>query len=231
LLIALALPALAQEFEAVSIRPNKSGEAHSGTHTNNGGLRADNVNLRTLITMAWDIRDYQLQGPDWLQTERFDIAAKFPDGMPKEREAESAALRTMMQKMLHERFKLASHRESKTFRVQNLVVAAGGIRFEAVPNCESHNQNSNGTHYVGKCVSMASLAEFLSRRGDFPVLDRTGLKSFYDMTLDWAPEGPDSTGPTLDQALREQLGLKLDSARAVLEVMVLDHAEKTPTEN
>jgi len=228
LIAAIAGAAGAQEFEVVSIRPNKSLDSHSGTHTDGGIMTATNVSLRSLIMMAYEIRDYQLEGPNWLGSERFDIAAKFPGAMPKEREAYNNAFHAMVRKMLDDRFKLAIHRDSKTFRLQELAIEKGGIKFKESPDRDSHNSDSRNTHYTGSSVSMAAFAVFLSQTGDYPVLDKTGLKGFYDLKLDWGTE-PD--GPSLADALRDQLGLKLETRRAPLEIIVVDHVEKVPTEN
>jgi uncharacterized protein (TIGR03435 family) len=228
LFAAFAGAAGAQEFEVVSIKPNKSLDSHSGTHSDQGRMTATNVSLRSLIVTAYDIRDYQLEGPDWLSSERFDIAAKFPEALPKDREAYNAAFHAMVRKMLDDRFKLAIHRDSKTFRIQELVAEKDGIKFKQVTDNDSHSQNSNNTHYVGSCVSMIAFAAFLSQMGDYPVLDKTGLQGCYDLKLDWGVE-PD--GPTLTDAMREQLGLKLETRRAPLEIVVVDHVEKVPTGN
>ena len=139
----------------------------------------------------------------------------------------------MLQKMLLERFKVAIHRDTRTFAVYGLVAGKSGIRFQEVPDGDSHSQNTNNNHYTGTCVSMASFAEWLARRMDMPVLDMTGLKGFYDMKLDWAPESATDAPelPTLPVALQEQLGLKLETRKAPIEVLIVDHAERIPTEN
>ena len=95
----LASTALAQEFEAVSVRPNNSGGFDSHSHSDQGLLKDTNVTLRSLIATAYQIRDYQLEGPDWMGSERFDVAAKFPEALPKGRERYEAAMGTMMRKM------------------------------------------------------------------------------------------------------------------------------------
>ena len=228
LVAAFASTAIAQEFEVVSIKPNKSLDYHSGTHSDQGRMTATNVSLRSLIVMAYDIRDYQLEGPYWLSSERFDIAAKFPEALPKDREAYNAAFHAMVRKMLDDRFKLAIHRDTKTFRIQELVIEKDGIKFKEAPDRNSHNSDSRNTHYTGSSVTMAAFAAFLSQMGDYPVLDKTGLKGFYDFKLDWGVE-PD--GPTLTDAMRDQLGLKLETRRAPLEIVVVDHVERMPTEN
>ena len=228
--------ALAQEFEVVSVKPNNSGSNSSSTHSDRGRLIAENVTLRSLVVMAYGMKDYQVEAPDWLRDAHFDIAAKFPEALPNNGGKYNAALHAMMEKMLEERFKIAVHRGTKTFSVYGLVVGRNGIKFKEVPDSDSHSQNSNNTHYVGSCVNMASFADFLSRRVDLPVLDMTGLKAYYDMKLDWDPEpkadSPDlPAGITLRDALEEQLGLKLEGRKAPIEILVVDRIERTPTEN
>src|SRR5689334_10872530 len=114
LMAAFAWVVLGQEFEVASVKPNRSGSGHSGTHSNRGLLRADNLSLKNMIAMAYDMKDYQVEGPDWLGEVRFDIAAKFPNELPNDREKYRAALGAMMQKMLAERFKLVVHRDQKS---------------------------------------------------------------------------------------------------------------------
>jgi uncharacterized protein (TIGR03435 family) len=239
--------AAGQEFEVVSVKPNRSGSNGSHTNTDQGRLTASNLSLKRLIVMAFGMRDYQIEGPDWINSERFDISAKFPEALPKDREAARAALNSMMQKMLIDRFKLAVHREQKIFPVYALIPAKGGIKIKEVPDSGSHSSNSNNGHYEGTCVNMAGFADFLARNMDMPVLDMTGLKGCYDMKLDWVAESrqpvesrPDAPGPvfaenatglTLPAALQEHLGLKLEARKAPIEILVLDHAEKTATEN
>lgn len=156
----------------------------------------------------------------------------------------------MLQKMLLDRFKLQTHREEKTMAVYGLVVGKNGIKMKEVPDGDSHNQNSSNTHFQGTTVNMAAFATFLSRRMERPVLDMTGLTAYYDFTLDWVPEtapdgdgksdpafkqsaaaGADPSEPTLTMALQDQLGLKLEARKAPIEIVVVDHAERVPTEN
>ena len=238
--------AVCQEFEVVSIKPNNSMSGSSSTHTDKGMLRGTNLSLRSLIVRAYGLRNYQVEGPDWLESEHFDIAAKFPDGpLPKDPAEQNAAYMAMMQKMLADRFHVATHRSQKTFAVYGLVVAKGGIKFKPVPDGGSHSSDNNNTHYKGTGIPMESFAGFLSRRpelpADLPVLDMTGLKGDYEMTLDWvreakpSPDAPASTdlsaGPSLLSALEDQLGLKLETRKAPIEILIVDHAEKVPTDN
>ena len=237
---ALACGALGQEFEVVSVKPDTSGSNSSHSNSDRGMLTATNLTLRNLIARAYQIKDYQLEGPAWLGSERYDVAARFPEGLPSNPEKYNAALAAMMQKMLADRFKLAIHRDQKTMPVYGLVVAKKGIKFQPSAETGSRSDASN-THYVGT-VTMDRFAEFLARRMDLPVLDMTGLKGNYDLTLDWVPEsrqsgenkgavGDSPSGPTLVDALLEQLGLKLEPRKAPIEIVVVDHAERVPTEN
>jgi uncharacterized protein (TIGR03435 family) len=242
---ALASSAVCQEFEAVSVKPNKSMSFSSRSSTNQGRLTATNVTLRSLIMQGYGMKDYQVEGPDWLSPERFDVAATFPEALPKDREKYNAALHAMIQSMLVDRFKIAVHRAQKTFSVYGLTVEKGGIKFKQVPDTGSHNSDSTNTHYTGTCISMSIFADYLARQKDLPVelpvLDMTGLAGFYNLTLSWVPEprqagdnpGTADTpaGPTLLTALQEQLGLRLETRKAPLEVLVVDRIERVPSEN
>jgi len=94
----LACVVWGQEFEVVSIRPNTSGSGDSRANTTRGGLVATNVSLRSLVTMAYGIKGYQLDAPEWLRSARFDITAKPTELLPKDREKYNDALHAMMQK-------------------------------------------------------------------------------------------------------------------------------------
>jgi uncharacterized protein (TIGR03435 family) len=223
-----------QEFEVVSVKPNKSISSSSGFNTDRGRVTATNVSLRELIVTAYGVQDYQVEGPDWLRSERFDVAATFP-------EVSSKDFQVMMQNMLADRFKLVVHREQKNRPVYELIQGKNGIKFKQAPDsdCGSHSRNSTGIHFAGTCVSMGAFAEFLARRArdlpvDLPVLDSMGLKGFYNLTLDWVPEskvGNNPSGVTLLVALEEQLGLKLKTSKAPIEILVVDGAQKVPSEN
>ena len=228
--------ALAQEFEVVSIKPNRSGDNSSHSSSNQGRLTATNNSLRVLIQMAYGLPDYQVDGPDWLWTERFDLAAKFPEELPKDRVKYREGLQAMLQKMLQGRFHLEVHREQRTMAVYGLVVDKKGTKFEEVPEGPSHS-SSNNNHYQGTAVSMANFATVLSRRMDLPVIDMTGLRGFYNLKLDWVPEAKGDAasdapaGPNLPEALQDQLGLKLEHRKAPVEVLVVDGVDKAPSEN
>jgi uncharacterized protein (TIGR03435 family) len=231
-----------QEFEVASIKPNNSMSGSSHSRSDQGMLTAVNLSLRSPILRAYGIRDYQLEGPDWLASEHFDIAALFPESISSQalgREKYAAAFESMMQKMLAERFALAVHRDHKTMGVYGLLAGKNGIRFKEVPDGGPSSSNSENTRYTGTGVSLDNFAALLSARMDMPVINFTGLTGVYNLTLDWAPEtsqgqGDPSAlpaGPTLFDAVEDQLGLRIERRKAPVEILIVDHADKTPGAN
>jgi uncharacterized protein (TIGR03435 family) len=225
----------APAFDAASVKPDKSGSGSSHTDSHNGVYRATNENLKSLIQMAYQVRDYQIAGPDWLSSERFDIAARPPAGSKDE------DLGPMLQSLLLERFRLALHRQTKEFPVYGLLVAKNGPKFKEVEDTGGQSTNSNRGRFIGKRCSMASFAAYLARQMERPVVDMTGLTGVFDLKLNFTPENvlaaredtkADAEAyPPLLTALQEQLGLKLDPKKAPIEMLVIDHIERVPTEN
>jgi uncharacterized protein (TIGR03435 family) len=113
-------------FEVVSVRPNISDERTTKFNTRNGSLNSTNVSLREFIRWAYGVKDYQIAGPDWLRSQRYDIVAKAEASVPDDR------LMAMLQGLLAERFKLAIHRETKERAVYALVVGKNGPRLHEV---------------------------------------------------------------------------------------------------
>lgn len=199
-------------------------------------------------------------GPDWLKNDRFDIQAKMPDGSPDYTflqflRGEAPQLELMLQSMLAERFNLKFHRETRQVPVYILAFdkkgsklkEASGEMIRLKDGTSVKNQSllwtpapqPDGTrsdHIIrmfARDKSMKELVDTLSRLMDRPVLDRTGLKGNYDITLDYEMEsdagdrpGADITGPAMFTAFREQLGLKFEATKAPVDVLVIDHAEK-----
>jgi uncharacterized protein (TIGR03435 family) len=216
------------EFEAASIKPNKSGSTSSHENDSSGQMVAINLTLREYVRIAFGVKDYQISGPDWMGSERFDIVGKFPPHTDRN------PMGPCLQKLLADRFKLAIHRETKEFPVYALMPAKGGPKIKAVEDDGAHSTNSKRGHLVGTRVSMVRLAEFLARQMDRPVVDLTEMKGVYNLTLDWTPDeaaASDAAAPTLLTALQQQLGLKLQPQKAPVEVLVVDHLERAPVEN
>ena len=163
---------------------------------------------------------------------RFDIEAKLPD------DASPKSVNEMLQSLLEERFGLQLHREEKELPGYALVVAKTGPKMKENTDAESRGsfRMTRGRISAQK-ATMAPFADRLSQFVDLPVVDKTDLKGSYDFTLEWTPEEsqPASTdspsGPSVFTALQEQLGLRLQSQKLAVGIIVVDHAERVPTEN
>ncbi len=235
-----------------------------------GRLNWENVTLRDVIESAYDLKEYQLTGPDWMNSSRFNIAATLPPGTSKENFA------LMVQTLLKDRFALASHRETKELPAFALTVAKGGPKLpvatddppEAAPVAGGRGGRGGGLgplrngmimvrpggHIAAKGIPVADFGEALSRLLDRPVVDQTGLTGKYDFKLDYTPDETtqvmskgmpvprpengdglvtvtDAGGASLFTAVQAQLGLKLEGKKLPFEFLVVDHLEKTPTEN
>jgi uncharacterized protein (TIGR03435 family) len=199
--------------------------------TETGKLAYSNVNLKDVIGQALKVQQFQITGPEWLEGQRFDIVARFTPRSTGEE------IPLMLQSLLADRFRLTTHRETKELPVYALTAAKNGPRLKTADSASGISSNSNRTqrHAVAK-VSMERFAEFLTGEAGRPVLNKTGLTGIYEMKLDWAPEsalaGNDTTAlPSLFTALQEQLGLRLQSTRGAVEMVVVDHVDGMPTQN
>lgn len=217
----------AQSFEVASIKSDKSETGVDRIKILKGSLIIENVSLKRCIGMAYGIaegRNYLLSGPDWIESERFDISAKFPTETPEH------DVLLMLQSLLAERFDLVLHRETRQFSAYALVIGKGGPKLHPAAAPEgSYRFRAQEGHAVGFSISMAMLADRLSRPDfqlDRQVIDLTGLKGTFDLTLDW-----NETGPSIFTALQEELGLKLEPRKVPLEVFVIDHVNRVPTAN
>lgn len=225
-------------FDVASIKLNKSRDSSSGSSTRPGGrLTVTNETLRQLIRDAYVLQDFQVVGGQgWTSDDRFDIVAK-AEGNP-----DADQIRLMLRSLLAERFHLIVHGETKEMPVYALVraredgklgpslivsdVDCGGPTAQARP-CGAHmNSGSKGATLVAVSTTMARLAASLSSQLQRIVLDRTGLAGGFDIDLRWTPEtAADTSGPSLFTAVQEQLGLKLESTRGPVDLLVIDHVE------
>jgi uncharacterized protein (TIGR03435 family) len=163
-------------------------------------------------------------GPSWLSSDYYDIQAK------SEQPATGAQLNQMLQTMLEDRFKFQFHREDKELQSFALVVAKNGPKLRpAAAEEESQLTMLPKEPMRGTRTTMAALARHLSGMLGKPVEDKTGLKGSFDFVLN-VNEDP-SAPITLFTALDEQLGLKLEAQKAVVQSrIVIDHVER-PTLN
>ncbi len=233
-LLLAALPALAQPpaFEVASIKPDNSGNGRVTETTGPGRVTAVNINTGSLIQQAFGIKGFQISGaPGWVTSDQFDVTAT--TGTSKD--LSDIELEPYFESLLAERFHLKYHRETKEMQVYALGVGKTGAKLTAHEGAGDGSINiSNGAAGTAmKCTnqSMKAFAGMLGRRLDRMIIDNTGLAGGYDLTLEWAPNpSPDSTQPSLFTALQEQLGLKLESTKAPVEIIVIDNIER-PSEN
>ncbi len=217
-----------------------------------GGVTIEGAALKMLVQFAYDLRDFQLTGArGWMTSERYNIVAKgAPSGGPADyrrmndaqRKAMTALVRKRMQALLSERFQLTMHRETRELPIFALVVAKNGLKMQpnTSPDGSPQGMGMGDALYRGTRASLAEIANGLASLTGRPVRDETGLKGYYDFKLEWAPERApsdpggekpaDTLGPSLFTALQEQLGLKLESKKGPVEILVIDRAEH-PTEN
>jgi uncharacterized protein (TIGR03435 family) len=259
-----------------------------------GQFTCTNAPLIVLLTTAYGVKSYQIEGPDWLNSERFDIIAKIPAETTKEQ------YKLMLQNLLAERFQLTLHHQTRELPIYALAIGKGGPKMklsDAEPAAASKkeealtapppppppppsaglperpkmdadgfpvlppgmrkvtvnmmNTKTGRFRMLASHESMSHLADMLSNQLAHPVVDETGLNGLYDFTLEYAPGasiGPlpppppgvdGGTPPTantpdaadLFSAIQAQIGLKLQQKKGPVDLLVIDHLEKVPTEN
>lgn len=237
--IGLSALCLAQNkpgFDVASIRPSEI--RRDSVETGPDSLTIRGMRLVRTIAWAYSITDYQVSGPQWLNETQFDIMAKAPGP------ATEAELRTMLQGLLSDRFKLATHREKREIPALIMTVAKGGHKLKPVEQEGSPSFQTGKLNLTGKGATLKQLTDFLSRETRIPIIDQTGLSGRFDYFLDInafvtdemmrnnSGGGPPvEAGGIITRAVQEQLGLHLESKKAPVEMLVVDKIEKTPTEN
>ena len=268
------------QFEVASIRPSVGPGAERmavGVHIDGARISCTSLSLKDYITSAYNLKIYQVVGPDWIGGERFDVQATLPPGATAEQVPD------MLKALLADRFGMKFHRETRDFPVYGLLVAKGGLKMkESAPDPDASPEKEKapsvnvsgsggrgGVHieyghgsfftmadnkFIARKLPMAAFTEVLARFEDRPVVNMTELTGSYDFDLEFTQEdymamlirSAISAGVTLPpEALRllsgssgdsllnalARLGLKLETRKAPLEVLVIDRIEKAPTEN
>jgi uncharacterized protein (TIGR03435 family) len=238
------------KFEVASVKLHTSDDRRVMMVAQPGGrFVAANVPLKLVIRTAYQLQDDQIVGgPAWLGTDRFDIEARAP-GMTS---APSIELLAMLRSLLLERFKLTTHREMRELPIFELarVRADGalgeGLRPTACPELAidlsqpkpcANISNGSGTLTL-RGMPVEQFAAYLAPVVNRVIVDRTALGGRWDIDLRWSPEQPQSTDvagaatparlddpPSIFTALQEQLGLKLEASRGMVEVLVVDTLE------
>lgn len=246
-------------YDIVSIKPDRASEIGTHIHVSEDrdSFIATGVTAKYLIELAYEVRDFQISGgPGWADSEKYAINAKMDadtvEALKKlPREQGSGRRQLMLQSLLVERFKLKLSHSSKELPIYALAVAKNGPKLSQAANPVGPSGSSS--HKRGEVtitgMPMSSFADWLSRQLGRKVVDKTGLQGKYDFILRWTPErltsiggsaadanqgaatpSPDSSGPSIFTALQEQLGLKLESQKGPVEILVIDSIER-PSEN
>jgi uncharacterized protein (TIGR03435 family) len=240
-------------FEVASIKPT-APDWRGGRFIRMEGAHqfiVRNHVLRTLIAAAYNLSPQAVSGgPTWVDSDHFDILAEAPSEIPPNLDEQMSMLR----KLLADRFKLTFHREQKEFSVFALTVAKNGSKlkesttsldsFPAGPPPLIFIVSAQTVQLPGRYATMNELASVFQRAVlDRPVIDETGLSGRYDFDLEFTPDetvfggafagrasGDKSEKPVLLTAIQEQLGLKLESTKGPVDVLVIDHVNE-PSSN
>ncbi|MGA3240279.1 MAG: TIGR03435 family protein [Bryobacteraceae bacterium] len=237
----LGQSAPAQTFEVASVKPSDPNARGGRISFPNGTFTAIGITARNCITLAYDIPSYQLAGgPGWIGDQHYDIVAKMSAGAVKApRDPERMPqMRAALQALLADRFQLVIRRETRMIPGYALVVAKNGFKLKKTADEGHADFSSNRGKLTAHQISMELLARNLSGNLSSPVVDMTGIKGVYDLTLEWTPDevqspvkaGGEATepavGPSIFTALQEQLGLKLEIQKTPIEMLVIDRIEK-----
>lgn len=229
-------------FDVASIKPSKltgEGRNRENVTANPGTLTMHNVSLRSALQWAYRMKEYQISGPAWIGDERFDISAKAADPAAEQQ------LRGMLQNLLSDRFKIALHREKKILPFYALLVAKNGPKLTAGKADGKSVLQPKGMGLAAQDTSLGEVADLLTqiatRLNLPPVIDMTGLRGRFDFTVDGTDllqsigagntPDPSTIMVGVTEILQEQLGLRAELRKASTDVLIVDRAEKLPTEN
>jgi len=228
-------------FDVASVKPSQSvvgPDANNRFAFTPSGMTARNATLRRLVAEAQHLQLRQVLGPGWLDQNEYDIEAKAAGPITRDQ------LAAMLRALLSERFHLKQHRDSRELRVYELVPDKGGPKIhpsnegdapEVAPGMRFHGEMRQLADLIAVQLTIV-VPDDPTRPGraggtPTPVLDKTGLTGTYDFSVDIRPE-PGSDILTLWQrTLRDKLGLRLESSRAEVELVVVDSADRVPSLN
>ena len=251
--------AKAPAFEVISVKPTAADTPGTSIRFSPDGFSGTGVPVRFLLTEGFQLAADQLIGaPDWAGSSRWDISAKVSgEDVPALKDMNFTQRRQMFLQVLESRFGLKYHMEKRELPVYALVVAKGGLKMKETTPADGSSKGSPGKlmgragKIEGQGVKMEFLTTVLSNNFGRPVMDKTGLTGLYDFNLTWTPDqaapgggdhaammGPSGAqpagdpegGPSLVTALQEQLGLKLEPQKGMVDVVVVDQLEK-PSED
>lgn len=256
-----ATPSHAFEVASVKLMPPAIVRVVSRIGGDAGRLDCSNEQLKTLLAYAYNLRVSRISGPSWLDTERYSVVAKIPDGVPR------SMVPAMLQELLIERLQMKVHREMKEEPIYALLVGKGGAKLEPAEVTSASGPIPGGSMKVvgdpsngGSLLrfteaTMGTLANQLSGFVDPPVVDMTELNGAYNFVIeiptyelpgmgslrpgarggataagDRQPMPDVSPTPSVFASI-QKFGLRLEARRGPVEYLVIDHAERIPTEN
>jgi uncharacterized protein (TIGR03435 family) len=237
-------------YDVATIKPHNPSLNISFGSLPNGGFISTGMSLKNLVCGAYNKKDFQcLGGPAWLDSDRYDVEAK-PDSALSDQllklspEQRWKVQGLMKQALLEDRIKLKVHHETRVLPIFALVVAKGGLKMQEGKAGDNYSKGLKwadgkgmgaGSFTIGngmmqaQGISMDSLADQLTNEVGHIVQNKTGLTGVDDFTLRYSDDlatGADSSVPSIFTALQEQLGLKLENAKAPVDVIVIDHVER-----
>lgn len=249
-------PVAEQRFEVATIKPSDPSSRNQMLNFNGESMETQGETVKDLIKFAYGLNmsgEQQVVGaPKWVNEQRWDINAKEDAETvaaigKMQQQARREQFQMMVQSFLTERFHLKVHRETRELPVYALVVAKGGSKLTPAPprpigpDGQPHGNmgiRGNGKgEFMGMNATTGILANTLGYQAEIggkTVIDRTGMAGEYNFELKWTPDmlaaSGESNGPSLFTALQEELGLKLEATKALVEVVVIDGVEE-PTAN
>lgn len=232
------------QFEVATIKPSRPGSLGKQIHVgSNGVLTTVNFSVGDLILFAYKLHPRQVEGKSALLEDKYDITGK-PDhpGMGNDRQ-----IRAMAQGLLKDRFQFAFHIEKKELSVYAVTLAKSGPKLSKTADASGAPLPSFGIGPGALSIRNGTIADFISlilnAILDRPVVDQSGLTGRFDFTMKYTPDAsqaiagtperatdPAEAPPDLFTAMQQQLGLKLESTKAPVDVLLIDRLEK-PSEN
>ena len=221
------------EFDVATIKTSDPNARNSTMRTlPDGTLEISNMTVKQMIAFSHNIREAQiLEGPPWLGKDKFDVQAKVEQPSPPPFQELQRQSNERLGTLLSTRFQLVLKSETRDLPVYALVIAKGGSKLQTAKDTDLRSQSLrvNRGNVEAASSDLASITRVLANQVEKPVLDKTGLTGRFDWKLEFSPDN-DPAKPSLFTAVQEQLGLKLESQKAMMPVLIVGHAEK-PTAN
>ena len=224
-------------FEVASVKPNPElgppGDQPVNADPSPGHFAMRDKPLRFYIEWAYDLKDYQIVGPEWIKIdERYDISASASGAATNDR------MRQMLQTLLAERLQMKSHMEKRDLNVYALGAGKGEAKIVKADPDSKPMIDGRGSPVQFHNFPLSRLTFLLTRRMDRPTLDLTGLEGNFDYKVDLSglgnkpgSSGYDGEGKSVFQSIQEDMGLKLEPRKWPVDVLVIDSVNKVPTEN